>query len=187
MSLIDEAPTHYSVCKSCGWNHHTGRSCTRFACPGKLRDTIVNFGDGFHDFICGGMLKADFKCRVADLCICLGNVHSLSLATSLPLKSEKRIVVNIQETDFDKHANIRLWTTADNFFKVLMPALGAAVMNKSIESDFYVIGSSSSSRVGSDNWGGGAVAEVVESTRDDSSSQVQWSYYRTASDSGNDG
>ena len=35
----------YVKCPSCKHNHYTSRKCSNDKCKGKLRDTIVNFGD----------------------------------------------------------------------------------------------------------------------------------------------
>ncbi len=35
----------YVKCGNCQHNHYTGRHCSEKGCRGKLRDTIVNFGE----------------------------------------------------------------------------------------------------------------------------------------------
>lgn len=118
----DEKKSWYKKCKSCQWNHYTGRRCSKGKCHGKLRDTIVNFGDDLHDFICGGILMASRKSRHADLCLCIGSSLSVSPANTLPLCAKDIIIVNLQETHLD-NCIIRIWSTSDNFFQLLLPAI----------------------------------------------------------------
>jgi len=63
----------WEECPSCRFNHYTGRKCTKKKCRGKLRDTIVNFGDDLHDGICGGLDRANQESEKADLMIGLGS------------------------------------------------------------------------------------------------------------------
>lgn len=113
----------YKKCGSCGWNHYTGRTCNSKRCKGKLRDTIVNFEDDLHEFICGGMLRASSKARHADVCIALGTSLSVYPAAHLPLKAKKLIIVNLQTTELDSECDIRVFATCDDFFKVLMEVM----------------------------------------------------------------
>jgi hypothetical protein len=52
-------------CKTCGWNHYTGRHCDDKKCNGKLRDTIVNFGDDLHSSIVEDQAKKDDSVEVS--------------------------------------------------------------------------------------------------------------------------
>lgn len=117
-------------CPQCGWNHYTGRICHSGSCRGKLRDTIVNFGDDLHPMICGGLWKASRKHRHADLCLTLGTSLTVYPASELPLKAKKLVIVNLQATELDDDADVRVWATCDNFFSLLMPKLEAAVEKK---------------------------------------------------------
>ena len=118
---------YYRKCETCGWNHYTGRLCDTGKCRGKLKDTIVNFGDDLHPMVCGGLWKASRKCRHADLCLTLGTSLTVYPASDLPLKAKKLVIVNLQATELDEHADVRVWCTCDNFFKVLMPRLEEAM------------------------------------------------------------
>ena len=40
---------HVERCGGCGGNHWTGRACE--ACGGRLRDTVVSFGDDLEDCV----------------------------------------------------------------------------------------------------------------------------------------
>lgn len=117
----------YKKCRTCGLNHYTGRHCEKGRCNGKLKDTIVNFGDDLHEFICGGLRMANLKCKTADVCWCLGSSLCVFPACELPLKSQHRIIINLQATDLDDDATIRVWGTTDSFFQLFMPAFLKAI------------------------------------------------------------
>merc|ERR1712159_887000 len=113
----------YVKCRDCGWNHFTGRRCRKGKCKGKLKDSIVNFGDNYHPVVCGGLEKAELKAKHSDVCICLGTSLSVHPASSLPLKSKNIVIVNLQDTDLEDACDVRIYSTTDDFFKVLMPLL----------------------------------------------------------------
>lgn len=110
-------------CKTCGWNHYTGRRCDDKKCNGKLRDTIVNFGDDLHSSIVGGIDRAEAHCKKANLCFCLGSSLTVSPANSLPTMAKHVIIVNLQSTDLDDKATMRFYCTTDCFFHLLLQAL----------------------------------------------------------------
>ena len=82
-------------------------------CGGKLKDTIVNFGDDLHEKVLGGLPRAQSECEKADLCICLGSSLTVSPANSLPNCADNLVICNLQETECDKNANLRVWATSD--------------------------------------------------------------------------
>lgn len=120
----------YKKCDTCGWNHYTGRLCDTGRCKGKLCDTIVNFGDDLHQMLCGGLWRASRKCRHADLCLALGTSLTVYPASELPLKAKQLVIVNLQATDLDGDAAVRVWATCDGFFRLLMPRLEAALQEQ---------------------------------------------------------
>jgi NAD-dependent SIR2 family protein deacetylase len=117
---------YYVKCKTCGWNHYTGRYCEVKKCRGKLRDTIVNFGDDLHLMVCGGLIRARRRAKHADVCLTVGTSLTVYPASELPTFAKNLIIVNLQNTDFDDQCAVRVYTTADAFFKCLMPKLTAA-------------------------------------------------------------
>lgn len=111
----------YVECATCGWNHYTGRKCEVTGCGGKLRDTIVNFGDDLHAKVLGGLPRAKEECSKADLVICLGSSLTVTPACDLPRLTRKtkgkaysgRIaIVNLQATELDDNAAVVPCTTA---------------------------------------------------------------------------
>jgi len=123
----------YVRCGECGWNHYTGRKCSQKKCKGRLKDTIVNFGDDLHSVVCGGLIKAKEKFRRSDVSLCLGTSLSVQPSCSLPLKSKKMIIVNLQDTELDEYCQVRLYATTDDFFRVMMPLLEEAVRSRDKE------------------------------------------------------
>eukprot|EP01040_Poterioochromonas_malhamensis_P011858 gene11858-12935_t len=117
----------YRKCSLCGLNHYTGRLCENKSCKGKLKDTIVNFKDHLHDRVCGGYERAEVHCQNADICFCLGSSLSVYPASNLPLLSKNRIIINLQSTELDDQATVRVYATTDHFFQLFIPALEKAM------------------------------------------------------------
>lgn len=111
------------TCPTCHYNHYTSRECTVQGCKGKLKDTIVNFGDMLHDRVLGGLPRAESECRQADICLCLGSSLTVSPANSLPRKAKEIVICNPQVTELDSKAALRVWATSDMFFAFLQEAL----------------------------------------------------------------
>lgn len=125
----------YLQCSECGWNHHTGRKCRHGNCRGKLKDTIVNFGDDLHPYVCGGFIKAQKMFRCSDVSLCLGTSLSVQPSCSLPLQSKDMVIVNLQDTELDEHCSVRLYATTDDFFKILIPLLEEAKIDSDKENE----------------------------------------------------
>jgi len=125
----------YVQCSECGWNHHTGRKCCQQSCRGKLKDTIVNFGDDLHTHVCGGLTRAKEKFRRSDVSLCLGTSLSVQPSCSLPLRSKNMIIVNLQDTELDRQCDVRLYATTDDFFRILMPLLEEAKCHSNKENN----------------------------------------------------
>ena len=114
---------YYKKCRHCGFGHYTGRYCAVPGCRGKLRDTIVNFGDPLFDTTLGGLSKASGRFLAADICLALGSSLSVSPANALIDLPHFLVVVNLQPTDADDQADIRVWAETDQFFTYLMNEL----------------------------------------------------------------
>jgi mono-ADP-ribosyltransferase sirtuin 6 len=123
----------YEQCHSCRFNHYTSRICEEPRCGGKLRDTIVNFGDGLHKRVLGGLPKAIRKARHSDVCLCLGTSLTVTPACDIPVMAKSYFICNLQDTPLDSGAAVRSWSTCDLFFSVLAseaPDLFVAVENR---------------------------------------------------------
>lgn len=128
----------YVECSRCKWGHFTGRRCTQKGCRGKLRDTIVNFSDLLHDTVCGGFQKAEAASSIADICFCLGSSLTVFPANELPTRAKHTVIVNLQETDLDNAASVRVYATSDMFFALLIPALESALSDNVVIVDDVV-------------------------------------------------
>ena len=118
----------YRECPTCGWGHYTGRKCESAGCGGKLKDTIVNFGDDLHERVLGGLPAAIAACKAADVVLALGCSLTVTPANELPtLKpaGAKLVIVNLQATPFDADADIRVWGSLDDFFAMVDAQLSA--------------------------------------------------------------
>lgn len=114
----------YETCPDCDWNHYTGRKCNAKRCRGKLRDTIVNFGDDLHGTVLGGLRRAEHESMEADVCLAVGSSLTVRPACTLPAQATKLVIVNLQASYLDKRATVRVWAAADVFFAYLMQSLG---------------------------------------------------------------
>mmetsp|Transcript_22025 Transcript_22025/g.59402 ORF Transcript_22025/g.59402 Transcript_22025/m.59402 type:complete len:476 (-) Transcript_22025:417-1844(-) len=146
-------------CKHCGWGHYTGRRCTKKGCRGRLRDTIVNFGDDLHESVLGGLPRAEEECTRAEVCLALGSSLSVTPANELPTRTTAAlIVVNLQQTDLDDKANVRVHAESDVFMTLLMRHIDEAQTSAPAVADEIHPGSAD---------GGGAPASQEEDTQRD--------------------
>ncbi|XP_048845937.1 NAD-dependent protein deacetylase sirtuin-6 [Brienomyrus brachyistius] len=109
----------------------TGRSCqeTRSrglrSCRGKLMSTILDWEDALPD---RDLSRADEASRRADLALTLGTSLQIKPSGNLPLctkrKGGKLVIVNLQPTKHDKHADLRIHGYVDDVMTQLMDLLG---------------------------------------------------------------
>lgn len=105
----------------------TGRLCdvpkTRGlrACRGKLRDTILDWEDSLPD---RDLALAEDASRKADLAITLGTSLQIKPSGNLPVVTKKKggklVIVNLQATKHDKHADLRIHGYVDDVMTRLM-------------------------------------------------------------------
>jgi len=98
--------------------HVTGRRCVD--CKGILKDTIINFGENLPQ---KELKRADKHSKKADLSLVLGTSLRVTPAADLPMKSQKVVVVNLQETKVDKKCEIRIFAKTDEVMRRLMEEL----------------------------------------------------------------
>lgn len=65
-------------------NHETGRLCDDLNCKGKLKDTIINFGENLPEY---ELKHAEIHSQLADLHVCLGSSLRVTPAADLPIES----------------------------------------------------------------------------------------------------
>ncbi|XP_028672312.1 NAD-dependent protein deacetylase sirtuin-6 [Erpetoichthys calabaricus] len=98
------------------------------ACRGKLRDTILDWEDSLPD---RDLNLADEACRKADLAITLGTSLQIKPSGNLPLITKRKggrlVIVNLQPTKHDKHADLRIFGYVDDVMTRLMKLLGMEI------------------------------------------------------------
>ncbi|KAI1882957.1 hypothetical protein AGOR_G00240230 [Albula goreensis] len=112
----------------------TGRRCDVIrsrglrACRGKLISTILDWEDALPD---KDLNRADEASRRADLVVTLGTSLQIKPSANLPLvtkrKGGKLVIVNLQPTKHDKHADLRISGYVDEVMGLLMKMLGLEV------------------------------------------------------------
>nr|XP_044991345.1 NAD-dependent protein deacetylase sirtuin-6 isoform X3 [Jaculus jaculus] len=112
----------------------TGRLCTVAkarglrACRGELRDTILDWEDSLPD---RDLALADEASRNADLSITLGTSLQIRPSGNLPLTTKRRggqlVIVNLQPTKHDRHADLRIHGYVDDVMTQLMKHLGLEI------------------------------------------------------------
>ncbi|XP_059015473.1 NAD-dependent protein deacylase sirtuin-6 isoform X4 [Mustela lutreola] len=112
----------------------TGRLCTVAkarglrACRGELRDTILDWEDALPD---RDLTRADEASRNADLSITLGTSLQIRPSGNLPLATKRRggqlVIVNLQPTKHDRHADLRIHGYVDEVMTRLMKHLGLEI------------------------------------------------------------
>lgn len=101
--------------------HYTDRLCD---CGGKLKDTIVHFGE---DLPQDAFQKASELCLKVDLALVLGSSMRVSPACNMPRRAlnngGKLVIVNFQKTPFEDEAWIHIYAPIDDVMKVVLDEL----------------------------------------------------------------
>ncbi|XP_053317733.1 NAD-dependent protein deacylase sirtuin-6 [Spea bombifrons] len=94
------------------------------ACRGKLVDTILDWEDHLPD---RDLNMADAACREADLSITLGTSLQIKPSGNLPLLTKrnggKLVIINLQPTKHDRHADLLIHGYVDGVMEQLMQFL----------------------------------------------------------------
>ena len=125
-------------------NRHTGRLCEKKdesgkECLGKLRDSIVNFGENLPEHA----LDLAFEhSKAADLILVLGSSMLVSPACDLPSLSYKHggkfSLVNLQKTNYDRVAekhDLRIFGKCDDVLRIVLAELNLSVDGWNTEDD----------------------------------------------------
>ena len=111
-----------------GSSRFTGRICEKSDCDGKLRDSIIAFGENLPREV---LTVAMRETAHADLCIVIGSSMRVSPACNIPsLCYHKRgtfALINLQKTPYDKFAHIRIHAKCDEFMRYVCDELGLKV------------------------------------------------------------
>lgn len=87
--------------------HFTGRYCDNQACKGKLKDTIINFGENLKEI----NLDTGFAHgSEADLMLCVGSSLRVNPAAGMAQLTAERggnlVIINLQKTPLDAYAKM---------------------------------------------------------------------------------
>lgn len=111
----------------------TGGSCLKTkargsVCRGRLRDTILDWEDALPE---KDLDLADLNSRKADLSLCLGTSLQIIPSGNLPLLTRKNhgnlVIVNLQATKHDRHADLRIHTYVDDVMTQLCDLIGVEI------------------------------------------------------------
>ncbi|XP_041959766.1 NAD-dependent protein deacetylase sirtuin-6 isoform X1 [Alosa sapidissima] len=98
------------------------------ACRGKLMSTILDWEDSLPD---RDLNRADEASRRADVAITLGTSLQIKPSSDLPLitkrKGGKLVLINLQPTKYDKHADLLIHAYVDEVMAQLMKCLGMEI------------------------------------------------------------
>lgn len=131
--------TNLELCTKCGREHMrdfrtrtatnnkehlTGRICDTPGCGGKLKDTIINFGEGLEPKV---LRKGAQLHGMADLCIAMGSSLRVTPANELPIiclqEGGKFVLINLQKTMLDPMATLVIHEKVDKVIEMLMSKL----------------------------------------------------------------
>jgi NAD-dependent SIR2 family protein deacetylase len=109
-------------------SHLTGRQCDDPKCRGKLKDTIINFGENLPE----DTLETSFDHgSKADLCMALGSSLTVTPAADIPEtvgeRGQRLVVVNLQRTPLDHLCALRIYAKTDQVSRMLMEKLGLEI------------------------------------------------------------
>ena len=130
--------TNLEICKKCNkeymrdfrvrtaqrvHDHETGRICEDDSCRGKLKDSIINFGEDLIEEI---LDKGFEESTRADLCLAMGSSLTVTPAADMPKTTGKRgklVIVNLQKTPLDDRAALKINAFCDTVIQMLMQQL----------------------------------------------------------------
>ena len=106
---------------------YTSRNC--HYCQGKLRKTLVNFGEKVPE---EKIMKSYELIKKSDLCLCFGTSFRVNPAGKIPKmftkeNGKKLGIVNLQKTFFEENADAVIHGFCDDVFEVIMRELGLTI------------------------------------------------------------
>ena len=106
----------------------TGRNCEE--CRGNLRDTLLDWEDALPE---DDFDRATFECAQADIVLSLGTSLRIQPAGELPSLAKQFVIVNLQETPYDKDAALVIRAKVDDVMQQLLEGLGHGDWEKNFE------------------------------------------------------
>lgn len=110
------------------FDHVTGRKCDNPKCYGDLYDSVINFGENLRDDVYN---PAEQYGTSADVMLSLGSSLRVTPACDIPFdmtqNGGKLVIVNLQKTPLDKHAELVIHGRIQNVMGILMEKLNIAI------------------------------------------------------------
>ncbi|CAF1418602.1 unnamed protein product [Adineta ricciae] len=104
--------------------HYTGRQCSKPDCHGRLKDSLIHFGE---DLPADELKKAFDHAEKADVCLVLGSSLTVTPASDVPRRVAKRkqklIIGNLQRTPLYTRATLNIHAFSDVIMKGVMKRL----------------------------------------------------------------
>ncbi|CAF1004104.1 unnamed protein product [Adineta steineri] len=108
--------------------HYTGRRCDKPSCRGRLKDSIINFGEDLPE---DELNKALDHAGKADLCLVLGSSLTVTPASDIPERvvenKQKLVIGNLQRTPFHKNATLNIHAFSDVIMQGVMQRLNIPI------------------------------------------------------------
>eukprot|EP01098_Paradermamoeba_levis_P005249 TRINITY_DN2224_c0_g1_i1.p1 TRINITY_DN2224_c0_g1~~TRINITY_DN2224_c0_g1_i1.p1 ORF type:complete len:295 (-),score=87.86 TRINITY_DN2224_c0_g1_i1:180-1064(-) len=102
----------------------SGRLCQKEGCKGRLKDSIINFGE----YLPEDQLKnSQHHSLTSDLSLVIGTSMRVSPANELPLMGKRLVICNLQKTPFDHNSVLRIFAKSDEVMQMLMNELGLEI------------------------------------------------------------
>ncbi|CAF1434199.1 unnamed protein product [Adineta steineri] len=109
-------------------DHYTDRQCDKPDCRGRLKDSLINFGENLPE---DELNKAFNHAEKADVCLVLGSSLTVTPASDIPRRVAKRkkklIIGNLQRTPLYNRAIMNIHTFSDTIMKGLMERLNIPI------------------------------------------------------------
>ncbi|CAF3651635.1 unnamed protein product [Rotaria sp. Silwood1] len=128
-------------------SHYTGRQCDKRNCRGRLKDSIIDFGE---DLPQDALDKAFDHAEQADLCLVLGSSLTVTPAADIPERvverKQKLVIGNLQRTPLHKVATLNIHAFSDAIMKGIMERLNIPIPTWIVRRRIHVTSQPSSNK-----------------------------------------
>ncbi|CAF4517079.1 unnamed protein product, partial [Rotaria sp. Silwood2] len=128
-------------------SHSTGRQCDKRNCRGRLKDSIIDFGEDLPQDALG---KAFDHAEQADLCLALGSSLTVTLAANIPERvverKQKLVIGNLQRTPLHKVATLNIDAFNDAIMKGIMELMKIPIPSWIVRRRIHVTSQPSSNK-----------------------------------------
>ncbi|CAF3746670.1 unnamed protein product [Rotaria sp. Silwood1] len=128
-------------------SHYTGRQCDTRNCRGRLKDSIIDFGE---DLPQDALDKAFDHAEQADLCLVLGSSLTVTPAADIPERvverKQKLVIGNLQRTPLHKVATLNIHAFSDAIMKGIMERLNIPIPTWIVRRRIHVTSQPSSNK-----------------------------------------